>query len=136
MCRGAGVVLSVVVVALVSGCSGSHNKHAAAPSPRVSEVPFSLPASDVAALASGFASQNPATEASVLASSVRPAFQAQPTPLLPPGSHVTIDASSAVKAGRLARVHAGVTGPKPGTFDLVLTLENGHWLLLSTVQIS
>lgn len=140
------VAFSLAAVALMTGCTGSSGKRVPTSSPTASSVPmlsptasvvpFSLPAADAAALTSGFASQNPSTEAAVLAASVRSAFLAKPTPLLPAGSHLTIDTRGAVRVGQVGRVHASVTGPRPGTFDLVLTFENGHWLLLGTEQTS
>jgi hypothetical protein len=133
--RRAATAALCLVVALSAGCSHAHHKSAptrSASAASSSPKPFELPGADAFALSVGFASQNPDLEAAVLASSLRQAFRATPTPLLPPGSRVTIDAASAVRVGSLARVRATVTGPRPATFELLLTLENGHWLLLAT----
>jgi hypothetical protein len=76
-------------------------------------------------------------QASVLAAEVRGQFEQQGKPLLPAGSHVTInDATFHALSPQLAAVDASVTGPTPGRWQFVLVREAGQWLLLGTRKLS
>jgi hypothetical protein len=75
-------------------------------------------------------------QASVLATEVRSQFEQQGKPLLPAGSHVSInDATFHALSPQLAAVDASVSGPGPGRWQFVLVREAGQWLLLGTRKL-
>ncbi len=67
-------------------------------------------------------------QASVLATEVRSQFEQQGKPLLPAGSHVSInDATFHPLSPQLAAVDASVSGPSHGRWQFVLVREAGQW---------
>ena len=88
-------------------------------------------------LEQGITAPSVTTQAGVVAAEVRGQFEELGKPLLPPGSRLSIDATSfrAVSA-QFATVTASVTGPQPGAWQLVLIREDGQWLLLGTRKLS
>jgi hypothetical protein len=77
-----------------------------------------------------------AAQAGIIAVEVRTQFEQLGRQLLPQGSRLSIDAATfrAVSA-QFATVHATVTGPVAGAWQLVLIRENGEWLLLGTRKL-
>lgn len=88
-------------------------------------------------LEQGIAASTVTAQASVLAVEVRSMFEQQGKPLLPAGSHVSInDATFHAFSGRFATVDASVSGPSPGRWQFVLVRENDRWFLLGTRKLS
>lgn len=140
--RRCSVGAAVVSVVLAAACTSSHpppakrSSSSASASAPARATRFALPRADVATLTRGLSSSDKRVESVALAASVRKASADSGTPLLPRGSRVTVQPATAVRSGRFARVRATVTGPRPGVFDLLLTSENGRWVLLGTERIS
>jgi len=114
---GAFVVGAAVatVLVLVRGGRASTPGHGSLPQARVQQLEKAL------------VSQDPATQQSAIDPAVFASLQQAGQPLLPAGSTVTIDPSTARVEGHAATVSATVTGPRSGTFTLQLALENGTW---------
>ena len=76
-------------------------------------------------------------EAKIVAAEVRGQFVGRGKPLLPPGSHLSIDdATFHSFSPQLATVNAAVTGPKASHWQLVLIRESGQWQLLDSRKLS
>jgi hypothetical protein len=88
-------------------------------------------------LEQGITASTIAAQAGVLALDLRSQFEQQGKPLLPAGSHVSIDgATFHALSAQLADVDASVSGPSPGRWQFVLIRETGQWLLLGTRKLS
>lgn len=88
-------------------------------------------------LEQGITAPTVTAQAGVVAAEVRGQFQKLGKPLLPPGSRLSINAATFHAASaQFATVTAAVTGPQPGTWQLVLIREDGQWLLLGTRKLS
>ena len=88
-------------------------------------------------LEKGITAPTAASQADVIATELRSQFDSRGRPLLPPGSHVSInDATFHALSAQLATVDAVVSGSDPGRWQLVLVREAGRWLLLSTRKLS
>ena len=88
-------------------------------------------------LEKGITSPTVVSQSNVIATELRSQFDSRGKPLLPAGSHVSInDATFHALSAQLATVDAVVSGPDPGRWQLVLVREAGRWLLLSTRKVS
>lgn len=88
-------------------------------------------------LESGIANPAVAAEAAILALDLRAQFMKRDQPLLPPGSHLSINAASFhATSADTATVDAVVSGPAPGHWQLMLIRESGSWLLIGTRKLS
>ena len=88
-------------------------------------------------LENGITARTIAAQASVVAVEVRHAFEARGKPLLPVGSHVSVNQATFHElSAQLATVDAAVSGPHPGHWQLVLVREAGQWLLVGTRKLS
>jgi hypothetical protein len=129
---GAGIGLAVGL----SAPSASRTTSAAAAQLR-SPQQLRFTKSQQLRLEQGITAPTVTAQARILASEVRSQFEQQGKPLLPAGSHVTInDATFHVLSAQLATVDASVSGPSPGRWQFVLVREAGQWLLLGTGQLS
>src|ERR1039458_1477881 len=82
-------------------------------------------------LEKGITAPTVTSQASVVAVEVRHAFEARGKPLLPAGSHVSINQATFHElSAQLATVDAVVSGPAPGRWQFVLVHESGLWLLV------
>jgi hypothetical protein len=113
------VVAAVATVLVLGGGRSSTPGHGSLPQARVRELEKAL------------VSQDPATQQSAIDPAVFASLQQTGQPLLPAGSTVTIDPSTARVEGHAATVSATVTGPRSGTFTLQLALENGAWVVFA-----
>jgi hypothetical protein len=90
-----------------------------------------------ARLEQGITAPTVTAQAGIVAPEVRGQFQQLGKLLLPPGSRLSIAAATfRAVSGQLATATATVTGPDPGTWQLVLIREGGQWLLLGTRRLS
>ena len=119
---GAVVVVAAVATVLVLVLRGG---------PSSTPGHGSLPQARVRQLEKALVSQDPATQQSAIDPAVFASMQQAGEPLLPAGSTVTIDPSTARVEGHAATVSATVTGPRSGTFTLQLALENGTWVVFA-----
>jgi hypothetical protein len=88
-------------------------------------------------LEKGITAPTVASQSNVIATELRSQFDTRGKPLLPTGSHVSInDATFHTLSAQLATVDAVVSGPDPGRWQLVLVREAGRWQLLSTRKLS
>jgi hypothetical protein len=88
-------------------------------------------------LEQGITASTIAAQAGILAPEVRSPFEQRGKPLLPSGSHVSInDATFHALSAQLAYVDAAVTGPNPGRWQLVLVRESGQWFLFGARKLS
>lgn len=80
---------------------------------------------------------NPAVAADALADSVRPAFMASPSPPIPAGDTLTIDARSFTPGADSdhGTVRATAAGPQTGAFLVMLVREHETWHVLGTVPL-
>lgn len=138
-------VLALVAIgielAVVLGNPSSTGTRAAATATAVASgtpaAAASFPATQRDRLEQGITAPTVTAQAGVVAAEVRGQFKRKGKPLLPPGSRLSIDAASfRTVSARLATVTAAVTGPEPGTWQLVLIRENGQWLLIGTREMS
>jgi len=98
-------------------------------------APFSAAQRD--RLEQGVVAPTVAAQASVVAAEVRSQFKKLGKPLLPPGSRLSIKpATFRAVSAQFATVTATVTGPQPGSWQLVLVQEDGQWLVLGTRKLS
>jgi hypothetical protein len=130
---GLGIGLAVGVASRSSVDAGASSA-AASSGAAVVAAPFSAAQRD--RLEQGVTAPNVAVQARVVAAEVRSQFEKLGKPLLPPGSRLSINAATfrAVSA-QFATVTATVTGPQPGTWQLVLVQEGGQWLVLGTRRL-
>jgi len=88
-------------------------------------------------LEKGITAPTVTSQASVVAVEVRHAFEARGKPLLPAGSHVSINQTTFHElSAQLATVDAVVSGPAPGRWQFVLVRESGQWLLVGTRKLA
>ena len=88
-------------------------------------------------LEKGITAPTVTSQASVVAVEVRHAFEARGKPLLPAGSHVSINQATFHElSAQLATVDAVVSGPAPGRWQFVLVRESGQWLLVGTRKLA
>ena len=88
-------------------------------------------------LEKGITAPTVTSQASVVAVEVRHAFEARGKPLLPAGSHVSINQATFHElSAQLATVDAVVSGPAPGRWQFVLVHESGLWLLVGTRKLA
>jgi len=128
------LVLAGVGIGLAVGLSGPSPSHAAA---AAAAAAVQLTKPQQARLEQGITAPAVTAEASVVAVEVRSQFEQRGRPLLPAGSHVSVDdATFHALSAQLADVDASVTGPSPGRWQLVLVRENGQWLLFGTKKLS
>ncbi|MCU1616634.1 MAG: hypothetical protein JWO98_4174 [Frankiales bacterium] len=120
---GAGIVLAAVAVFLVVRLTG--NDASAAPGHGT------LPAARLTELQTALVSQDPAVQAAALDPAVYASLHQSGQALLPGGSTMTIDPSTARVSGRAATVSATVKGPRSGRFTLQLAQENGIWVVFA-----
>ena len=128
----AGVLaLAGLGIGLAVGLSGSSSSATtAAPAAR-------LTMAQQVRLEQGITASAVTAQASVLAIEVRSQFEQQGKPLLPAGSHVSInDTTFRALSAQVAAVDASVSGPSPGQWQFVLVRESGQWLLLGTRKLS
>jgi hypothetical protein len=111
--------VAVVLVLLLRSGSSSAPPHGSLPQARVQQLQKAL------------VSQDPATQQSALDPAVYAGLQQTGQPLLPAGSTLTIDPSTARVEGHAATVSATVKGPRSGRFTLQLALENGTWVVFA-----
>lgn len=126
------LVLAGLGIGLAVGLSGPSPSHAttAAAAPQLTQP-------QQVRLEQGITAPTVTAEASVVAVEVRSQFERQGKPLLPAGSHLSIDATTFhALSAQLADVDATVTGSSPGRWRFVLVHENGQWLLFGTRKLS
>jgi hypothetical protein len=132
---GLGVGLAVGLESGPPGGTGASSATAASSGAAAAAAQF--PAAQRDRLEQGIAAPTVTVQADVVAAEVRGQFEKLGKPLLPSGSRLSIDAATfhAVSA-QFATVTATVTGPQPGTWQLMLVRENGQWQLLGTRKLS
>jgi hypothetical protein len=122
---GVGVGLTIGLRSRPAGTATGHAVSSLLSSTQQTRLERGLTASTVTA------------QADSLALEVRSKFEDRGEPLLPAGSHVSIDpATFHMLSAQLATVDATVSGPKPGHWQLVLVRESGQWLLIGTRKLS
>jgi hypothetical protein len=125
-----GVLLAGVGVGLAVGLSGPSSTATA----RATTV-FTGPQQQ--RLEKGITAPTVTSQASVVAVEVRHAFETRGKPLLPAGSHVSINQATFHEvSAQLATVDAVVSGPAPGHWQFVLVRESGQWLLVGTRKLA
>ena len=82
------------------------------------------------------ASADPAVVASVLSAAVAPAYTKSAEPLLPAGTTLSVDETRFTRTGpETASVPATLTGPRPGSCDLLVVREGDRWVVYSTTEV-
>ena len=123
------LVLAGVGAGLAIGLIGSTASPAAGPAV--------LSAPQQARLEQVIAAPTITAQARIVAAQVRGQFEGRGKPLLPPGSHLSIDdVTFHALSPQLATVNATVTGPRTSHWQLVLIRESGQWQLLDSRRLS
>ena len=128
-----GLAVLVLAVAAVAGLwSGGYfdgEEEAAAPSAPGLEQP------EADRLASGLADPEPTQVAEVLSEDAATAYLAAPAPVIPPGSTLTLDASTFTVTSEVDAVVGGTltAGAEVTDIVLLLALEDGQWRVLTSV---
>jgi len=118
-------VLAAVVAGLIVAVTGVKNEPLAVLTP-----------GQAAHLARGLSAPAMSEQAAVVAAELRPQLADGGGPLLPPGSRVRVsDRTFHATSAGTGVVQAVVSGPKPGRWQLLLTKENGQWLLIGTREM-
>jgi hypothetical protein len=121
------VLLAGLGVGLAVGLRGS--------SPTNAATVFTVPQQQ--RLEKGITAPTVTSQANIVAVEVRHAFETRGKPLVPAGSHVTINQTTFRElSAQLATVDAVVSGPAPGRWQLVLVHESGRWLLVGTRKLT
>jgi hypothetical protein len=76
------------------------------------------------------------TQATAVAAEIRSQFVASGRSLLPAGSHISIrPATFHATSPGTATVRATISGPQPGSWQLLLIKEGPNWLLIGTRRL-
>lgn len=131
---GLGIGLAVGWGSRPPTATGASSATAASSGAAVVAAPF--PAAQQDRLEQGIDAPTVTAQAGIVAAEIRGQFEKLGKPLLPPGSRLSIDAATFHAASaQFATVNAAVTGPQPGSWQLVLIREDGQWLLLGTRKL-
>ena len=121
----AGVLAAAVVAGLILAVMGAKNEPLAVLTP-----------GQAAHLERGLSAPEVSEQAAVVAAELRPQLADGGVPLLPPGSRVRVsDRTFHATSAGTGVVQAVVSGPKRGRWQLLLTKENGQWLLIGTREM-